>query len=126
LGQKAEVTLAELAAGPWILGEPDNAVRSLVSKVFLESGLEAPRVGVVSVSMHLRLALLASGNYVSTIPNSFVRYAVDRWSLKILPVDLGLRLPVGIFTLKNRSLSPVALNLIKSVRSIAKSVGKEW
>jgi DNA-binding transcriptional LysR family regulator len=124
--RRRKVTLAELASGPWIFGEPDNAVRSLVSKVFVESGLEAPRVRIVSVSMHLRLALLATGNYVSMIPNSFIRYAVNRWSLKILPIDLGLRLPVGIFTLKNRSLSPVALNFIKNVRSVAKSVAKEW
>jgi DNA-binding transcriptional LysR family regulator len=124
--RRRKVTLAELAGEPWIFGEPDNVVRSLVSKAFVESGLKAPRVGVISVSMHLRLALLATGNYVSTIPNSFIRYAVDRWSLKILPIDLGLRLPVGIFTLKNRSLSPVALNFIKNIRSTAKLVAKEW
>jgi DNA-binding transcriptional LysR family regulator len=88
--------------------------------------LDAPRVSIVSVSMHLRLALLASGQYVSTIPNSFVEYGVQRWSLKILPIDLGLRLPVGIFTLKNRTLSPVALNFIKNVRSVAKSAAKNW
>jgi DNA-binding transcriptional LysR family regulator len=124
--RRRKVALAELADGPWIFGEPDNVVRSHVSKVFRDNGMDAPRVGIVSVSMHLRLALLASGKYLSTIPNSFVRYGVDRWSLRILPIDLGLRLPVGIFTLRNRTLSPVALNFIKNVRSVAKSVAKEW
>ena len=124
--RKRKVALAELADGRWIFAEPDNVVRSHVSKVFRDNGLDGPRVSVVSVSMHLRLALLATGTYVSMIPNSFVRYGVDRWSLKILPIDLGLRLPVGIFTLKNRTLSPVALNFIKNVRSAAKSESKEW
>jgi DNA-binding transcriptional LysR family regulator len=124
--RRRKVSLADLADGPWIFGETDNVVRSLVSKVFGENGVGAPRVSVVSVSMHLRLALLATGQYVSTIPNSFVQYGVDRWSLKILPIELGLRLPVGIFTLKGRTLSPVALNFIKNVRSVAKSVPKEW
>jgi DNA-binding transcriptional LysR family regulator len=124
--RKRKVTLADLADGPWIFGEQDNIVRSLVSAVFRTKGLDAPRVSVVSVSMHLRLALLATGKYFSTIPNSFVRDGVERWSLKILPIDLGLRLPVGIFTLQNRTLSPVALNFIKNVRSVAKSVAKEW
>ena len=124
--RRRKVALAELAGGPWIFGEPDNIVRSLVSQVFCDNGLDAPRVGIVSVSMHLRLALLATGKYISTIPNSFVRYGVDRWSLKILPIDLGLRLPVGIFTLKNRTLSPVALNFIKDVRTVAKSEAKGW
>jgi DNA-binding transcriptional LysR family regulator len=124
--RKRKVVLAELAGSPWIFGEPDNVVRSLVDKVFCDNGLDAPRVSVVSVSMHLRLALLATGQYLSTIPNSFVRYGVDRWSLKILPIDLGLRLPVGIFTLKNRTLSPVALNFIQHVRSVANSMAKDW
>jgi DNA-binding transcriptional LysR family regulator len=124
--RRRKVALAELAGGPWIFAEPDNVVRSHLSKVFLDHGMDAPRVGIVSASMHLRLALLATGQYVSTIPNSFARYGVDRFSLAILPIDLGLRLPVGIFTLKNRTLSPVALNFIKNVRSVAKSVAKEW
>lgn len=125
--RRQKVALAELADEPWIVAEPDNLVRSLVSRVFSDNGLDAPRISVVSVSMHLRLALLATGKYVSTIPNSFVRYGVERWSLKVLPIDLGVRLPtVGIFTLKNRTLSPVALNFIKSVRSVAKSAAKEW
>jgi DNA-binding transcriptional LysR family regulator len=124
--RKRKLTLAELASGPWIFAEPDNVVRHHLSKVFRDNGLDAPRVGIVSASMHLRLALLATGEYVSTIPNSFVRYGVDRWSLKILPIDLGLRLPVGVFTLKKRTLSPVALNFIKNVRSVAKSVTRGW
>ncbi len=124
--RRRKVTISELAGGPWIFGEPDNVVRSHISRVFSDNGLETPRVSIVSVSMHLRLALLATGKYLSTIPNSFVGYGVDRWSLKILPIDLGLRLPVGIFTLKNRTLSPVALNFIKHVRSVAKSAAKEW
>jgi DNA-binding transcriptional LysR family regulator len=120
--RRRKVALADLAEGPWIFGEPDNVVRSLISKVFRDNGLDGPRASVVSVSMHLRLALLATGTYVSTIPNSFVRYSVDRWLLKVLPIDLGLKLPVGIFTLKNRTLSPVALNFIKHVRWVAKSM----
>jgi len=124
--RRRKVALADLADGPWILAEPDNVVQSAVSQVFRDNGLDAPQISIVTVSMHLRLALLGTGKYLSTIPNSLLRYSVDRWSLKILPIDLGLRLRVGIFTLKNRTLSPVALNFIKNVRSVARSVSKEW
>ena len=124
--RKRKVTLAELADGPWMFGEPDNFVRKYVSQVFRDNGVDPPQISIVTVSMHLHLALLGTGKYLSTIPNSLLRYSVDRWSLKILPIDLGLRLPVGIFTLKNRTLSPVALNFINNVRSVAKSVAKEW
>jgi DNA-binding transcriptional LysR family regulator len=121
-----KVKLADLAGGPWIFGEPDNVVRSLIAQVFCNNGSEGPRVSIVSVSMHLRLALLATGRYLSTIPDSFVPYAVDRWSRKILPIDLGLKMPVGIFTLRSRTLSPVALNFINHVRGVASSAAKEW
>jgi len=124
--RRRKVTLAELGDGPWIFSEPENIVRSHLSQVFRNNGLDDPQFSVVTVSMHLRLALLGTGKYLSTIPNSLLRYSVDRWSLKILPIDLGLKLPVGIFTLKNRTLSPVALNFIKNVRSVAKSVAKGW
>jgi DNA-binding transcriptional LysR family regulator len=124
--RKRKLSLTELADGPWIFSEPYNVIRSHLFSAFSGSGLATPRVGIVSVSMHLRLALLSTGNYISTIPNSFVGYGVDRWSLKVLPIDLGLRLPVGIFTLKKRTLSPVALNAIKSIRAVAKSVAKDW
>jgi DNA-binding transcriptional LysR family regulator len=124
--RRRKVTLAELRDGPWIFSEPENIVRSHLSQAFRNNGLDDPQFGVVTASMHLRLALLGTGKYLSTIPNSLLRYSVDRWSLKVLPLDLGLKLPVGIFTLKNRTLSPVALNFIKNVRSVAKSVAREW
>src|SRR5262245_49319783 len=38
--RRRKVALAELAGGPWIFGERDNVVRSLVSKVFYDSGLD--------------------------------------------------------------------------------------
>ena len=124
--RRRKVAFEELADVPWIFAEPDNVVRSFITKVFGDKGLDTPRASIVSASMHLRMALLATGKYVSTIPNSFVRYGVDRWSLRVLPIDLGLRLTVGIFTLKNRTLSPVALNFITHVRSVAKSAAKDW
>ena len=71
--------------------------------------------------MNLRMALLASGNYISAIPNSLLRYSVDRWALKILPVNIGVQYPVGIWTLKNRTLSPVAELFIENTRAIATS-----
>src|SRR4051812_20956506 len=36
--RKRKVTLADLADGPWILGEQDNIIRSLVSTVFRNKG----------------------------------------------------------------------------------------
>ena len=46
--------------------------------------------------------------------------------IKILPVELSTaRIPIGIFTLKNRSLNPVAQLFIEHAREVAKSLAKQ-
>jgi DNA-binding transcriptional LysR family regulator len=119
---RREVTLAELLDERWIFSEPTNAVQLVVSGAFRSNGLNLPKIGVVSTSMHLRFSLLATGQYVSAIPSALVRYNADPWQLKILPVDLGVRLPCGIITLKNRTLSPVVQLFIENARSVAKLI----
>jgi hypothetical protein len=56
--------------------------------------------------MQLRLQLLTDGRYVTVFTDSTVRYSADRWLLKVLPIELGPRLPVVAVTLKHRTLSP--------------------
>jgi DNA-binding transcriptional LysR family regulator len=70
--------------------------------------------------MMLHLPLLASARYLTTLPDSILRYCIDRWALKVLPIDLGIRSPVGIFTLKNRTLIPVVQLFIEYARVEAK------
>jgi DNA-binding transcriptional LysR family regulator len=120
--KRRTVALADLMEEPWIFGDPNNATQLAVSAAFRANGLKSPRIGVATQSMNLRMALLASGNYISAIPNSLLRYSADRWALKIVPVNIGVRYPVGIWTLKNRTLSPVAELFIENARAIAKSL----
>jgi len=75
--------------------------------------------------MILHLPLLASGDYVTTLPYSILRYSIGRWSLKVLPIDLGIRSPVGIFTLKQRTLSPVVQLFLEAARAEAKLLQQE-
>jgi hypothetical protein len=46
----------------------------------------------------------------------------------MVPVELSLRpMPIGIFTLKNRTLSPAAQLFIDSAREVAKPLAKgKW
>jgi DNA-binding transcriptional LysR family regulator len=56
---------------------------------------------------------------------SVLRFSTTRQELKVLPIELPLaRVPVGIVTLKNRSLSPVAQLLINCAREVAKPMAK--
>jgi DNA-binding transcriptional LysR family regulator len=122
--RRRKVELAELMDESWIFGEPENATQALISEVFRARTGSLPPIKVYTTSMNLRLALLASGNYMSCIPSSTYRYGAQGRPLKALPVDMGLKLPMAIFTLKNRTLSPVVGLFIESAREVAKSMAK--
>ena len=84
-----------------------------------------PPIAVYTTSMNLRIELLASGNYVSCIPSSTYRYGAQRQPLKALPIDMGLKLPIALFTLKNRTVSPAVTLFIETAREVAKTVAEE-
>lgn len=122
---RRRVALADLKDERWIFSERSNIVTSLVSEAFRANGLELPGAKVVTTSMILHLPLLASGDYITTLPYSILRYCLDRWSLKVLPIDLGIRSPVGIFTLKQRTLSPIVQLFLEAARAEAKLLQQE-
>jgi DNA-binding transcriptional LysR family regulator len=109
----------------WIFGEPTNATQALISGVFRDRGLGLPPISVYTTSMNLRLALLASGKYVSCIPGSIYRHGTQGRPLKALPVNMGLTLPIAIFTLKNRTLSPAVQVFVEHAREVAKTMAQE-
>jgi DNA-binding transcriptional LysR family regulator len=76
-----------------------------------------PKISLKTFSTHLRTNMVASGHFIATFPNSVARHYADRFSLKVLPVDLPARpWPVAILTLKNRTLSPVVERFIQHLR----------
>jgi DNA-binding transcriptional LysR family regulator len=123
--RRRKVALADLMNERWIFGEPTNAVQRRISDVFQAKVGALPPISVFTVLMNLRLALLASGDYVSCIPRSVFRYGAQGRPLKALPVEMGLKLPIQIFTLKGRTLSPMAKLFIENAREVAKSMAKE-
>jgi DNA-binding transcriptional LysR family regulator len=120
---RRKVSLAELMKESWIFGEPSNATQASISDVFRSKGLGLPPVSTYTTSMSLRLALLVSGKYVSCIPASTYRYGAQGRPLKALPVDMEIKVPMSLFTLKNRSLRPVVQIFMAEARSIAAEMG---
>lgn len=119
--RRRKVELAELMNESWIFGEAANSTQALISAVFQSKGLGLPPISVYTVSMNLRLALLASGRYISCIPRSTFRYG-SQGRLKALPLDMNLRLPVSILKLKNRTHSPVVQVFMQQAREAAKAM----
>ena len=114
--------LAELADEQWILTEPGTWNYTVVAEAFQARGLGLPRIGVKTLSIHVRANLLADGPFISVFPRSVLHTYGPRFSLKALPVDLPLRpWPVTIVTLKHRTLSPVVERFIGCAREVART-----
>ncbi len=121
--RRRKVSLAELVNEKWTLTS-DQVIHDLVTDAFKSHGLEAPREKVTASSMLLRSRLLATGRYVTVLPDSVLRYNAKQWALKALPIDLGMKpMCVTLITLKNRTVSPVVQLFVDQVRAVAKAPG---
>jgi DNA-binding transcriptional LysR family regulator len=116
LGRR-KIKLSELVDEPWILPPLDASVGSLITESFRAEGLEVPQARIVSFSIQLQGTLLAGGRFLGIASESMLRFGGERLSLKKLPVGLRVRsMPLGIVTLKNRTLSPIAQLFMQRVR----------
>jgi DNA-binding transcriptional LysR family regulator len=119
--RRGKITLAELADEPWTLPPPESLIGSVAMKAFRASGLDYPRVTLVTDSPQVRMSLLTTGRFLTIFPASALKLPISRPEIKILPVELSkTRVPNGIVTLKNRTLSPVARLFIDGAREVAK------
>jgi LysR family pca operon transcriptional activator len=123
--RRRSIRLAELIDEPWVVAPPDQYIGSLHAAVFRSNGFEPPRNAVICASLHMNDALLATGRYLAIYSGSRVRLAARRLSLKALPIKLAPQSSrIGIVTLKNRTLSPVAELFIRRMREVIASVAR--
>jgi DNA-binding transcriptional LysR family regulator len=108
--------LSDLAEAPWILPPPETLPGSLAAELFRSEGLPIPPAPISTLSMHLCCQLTSSGRFVTLLPTSILRFNGKNLGLKVLPVQLPLQpRPVGLVTLKKRTLSPVVRLFIESL-----------
>jgi DNA-binding transcriptional LysR family regulator len=120
--RRQRIDLTDLMNEQWLLLPSNNVLSSLITRAFQARGLEAPRERV-SADVHTRLHLLATGRFLTFLPDSLLQFVAKRWSLKALPVDLSIQAPaLGIITLRKRTLSPVVRLFIEAAREVAKSL----
>jgi DNA-binding transcriptional LysR family regulator len=125
--RRRKLKLADLVDAKWILYPPNELPGLLVEQAFRLCGLTLPRPSVTTSSFHVRDALLATGDYLTVVPACMLRvFNAKHMTVKSLPIDLGIQgRPVAIFTLKNRTLSPLAEIVIKSVRAVVTSMSPQ-
>jgi len=115
------IDLAELVNEQWVLPPPTGPIGSVAAEAFRASGLAYPRRTVFVDTAEGRISLLASGRFLTILAPSILRFSTGRPHFKVLPVELpSAHVSVGIVTLKNRTLNPVARLFIEHAREIAK------
>ena len=125
LTRRRKLTLADLVHEPWALLPSDSFFGAIVAEAFRAGGLEPPRPTVVTLSEYMKNDLLATGRFLTVLPGFMLKVTGQHPPLKALPVALpNAPMPVGIVTLKNRTLTPLAQLFIESIRAGAKSIGQ--
>jgi DNA-binding transcriptional LysR family regulator len=123
--RRRRIELAELVNEPWVLPTPESLVGLVAIEAFRACGLDYPRATVFTDFAEPRISLLTAGRFLTISPASILKFPSRRPDLKVLPVELPkARVPVGIVTVKNRTLSPVAKLFIEHAREVAKPLTK--
>jgi DNA-binding transcriptional LysR family regulator len=118
--RKRKVKLADLIDEPWVLPRPEAAAGAFVQEAFRANGMELPRHGVSCGSLQFTYMLMATGRYLGLFPASLLHFSGNRFALKVLPVKLTMTPPpVGIVTVKNRTILPAAKLFIDCLRTVA-------
>jgi DNA-binding transcriptional LysR family regulator len=126
VARRRSIALADLVNEPWILSAPDSYFGGLQAAVFRTSGLEPPPPTITATDYHLRLELLATNRLLTIVPGFSIALPRPHPAVRALPVKLRVaREPVGIVTLKNRSLSSAAQMLLEHVREGTRRLAKK-
>jgi len=122
--RRRNIKLADIIAEPWILPPADSIQGSHIAEAFRAHGLEPPQSQVASFSIPLCHHLLATGRFMTMHP-IVMKQLTKHLALKTLDVRFeGIRRHVGILTLTNRTLSPLAQRFIACARQIAKPLSR--
>jgi DNA-binding transcriptional LysR family regulator len=119
--RRHNVKLADLMGEPWVLPPRGTPIDAYLTQGFRAAGLEPPRMRVATFSLPLHEQLLASGTFVTALPGSMVRFG-RQLPFKVLPIAFpSPARPIGIVTLKNRMVSPLAEVFLDCARELARS-----
>jgi DNA-binding transcriptional LysR family regulator len=98
-----KMKLADLMNERWTLSPPDSFLGRIVVDVFRRRKLELPPSVVTTLSIYMRLALLASGRFLTVLPTTMLRQKSSRAWLRALNVDLSDSAgPIALITVKRR------------------------
>jgi DNA-binding transcriptional LysR family regulator len=116
--QRPKVELAELLDEPWAFSPLDSLSGVSMEQAFRSSGLNLPRIMVVTSSMQLLRRLVMENEFLALFPRSAVQFSQG---VRVVPVTVtALWQPIGIITVKHRTLSPLAKLFIECAHSVVR------
>jgi DNA-binding transcriptional LysR family regulator len=116
--RRRRLDLRDLVEERWVLPPYDSVPGRLILEIFRSAKLQPPMQSMATLSVQLTTNLIATGAYIGILPRSVAQYT-QRVGLKILPARLSnQRLALGIITLKNRSLGPLASLFLDRTRKV--------
>lgn len=123
LVRRRQVKLHELVDELWCGPSFANFPWSLTAAAFRAEGLDPPRNVVRARSMLIRNSLLATGRFLTVYPRTVLHFGGKHLSLRKVPVEIPrASYPVGVMTLKNRTLNPITSPFIECTREVAASL----
>src|SRR5262249_44661277 len=124
--RRRKVDLAELADEPWILPPVDSLIGTLVADAFRACDVKFPPAGAAYGTASFLCAYLPRRPFLGAMPASLLRFGANLPYVKALPVTLPIPpWPVGIMSLKNRTLTPVIQLFIECARQVTKHMGRK-
>ena len=117
------VTLSDLVGEPWVLPHAGGFLTKIIRAAFEEQGLDVPRATVTTQSTYALSVLVANGPFLAVHPSAMLTTPSDHPQLTAVDVRLRkTRGPIGMITLKHRSLSPVAKLFLQAAAGVVKKI----
>jgi DNA-binding transcriptional LysR family regulator len=122
LVKRKNLKLKDLMGEQWTLSPPDSYLGRFVADIFRRNKLELPRSIVTAISIHMRVNLLASGNFISVLPTTILRHRGNSSWLRVLDVNLKEAGPVAAVTLKKRRPAGALKLFEEASRTVSKTI----
>lgn len=123
LSRASKLVLKDLMDERWTLSPADSFLGQIVRETFRRSSLDLPATTVTSISIYMRLTLLAHGGFLTVLPMSMLQHPGDKTWLRALPVDL--RDPaanISAITLAKRRQGGAVNLFLQSCRDVAEDI----
>jgi DNA-binding transcriptional LysR family regulator len=121
--RRRNVSLRDIVSEPWVFPPESGFLTQLMRRAFEDQGLEMPRATVTVASTYELSVVVGNGPFLAIHP--VLMLTTPREHPQLTAVDVRLpttRGPIGLITLKNRSLSPAAKLFQRSAASVVKEM----